>query len=442
MKLTRLLSLLCTISAVFVFVSFLLPQAAHADFTDTFTAPDGTELHAYNPIYTYVSSNSTPIYIVNNALAPSSTLDTTVVINNNDFTDGCMSMDSDGNTNMTIRSSGLQEGETTPQGFYQFYQQNGVWRLSAFYNKNYITLSRGNSLSGTHNYKLCAIGSTISAYRDGTQLASATDTGITGSGYSTFGSSATLDNLAITSVNHAPVVGAVSLSPNPVQINTSITATTTFTDADTGDTHTATIDWGDLSGSHLCNVTETNGSGSVSCSLPSGYASANVYPVAITVSDGSASGTSPTTYASVYNPTQQGIFTAGQHYSSPAGAYPQNSSLTGTVQFGLSYKYQGTVPTSNREFTMNFKAANLLFNATTISSLVISNNFATLTGTGNINGGSHTYNFLVTGVDSADIRIQITDPANNNNVIYDTQPNAAVTATPTTSVTGNVIVHN
>jgi hypothetical protein len=91
--------------------------------------------------------------------------------------------------------------------------------------------------------------------------------------------------------------------------------------------------------------------------------------------------------------------------------------------------------------TNNFNAANLLFNATTISSLVISNNFATLTGTGTINGSGN-YNFLVTGVNGADIRIQINDPSNNNNVIYDTQPRIAATATPTTSVTGNIIVHN
>lgn len=91
---------------------------------------------------------------------------------------------------------------------------------------------------------------------------------------------------------------------------------------------------------------------------------------------------------------------------------------------------------------MNFNAANLTFNATTVSSLVIANNMATLTGTGTINGGSHTYNFLVTGVNGGGIRIQITDPSNNNSVIYDTQPGVSATATPTTSGSGQVVVHN
>jgi hypothetical protein len=56
--------------------------------------------------------------------------------------------------------------------------------------------------------------------------------------------------------------------------------------------------------------------------------------------------------------------------------------------------------------------------------------------------GSGTYNFLVTGVNGGDIRIQITDPANNNAIKYDTQPGDPATATPTTTVTGNVIAHN
>src|ERR1051326_5571561 len=50
-----------------------------------------------------------------------------------------------------------------------------------------------------------------------------------------------------------------------------------------------------------------------------------------------------------------------------------------------------------------------------------------------------TYNFLVTGSESANtIRIQIKDSANN--VIYDTQPGDADTATPTTMVTAGTVL--
>ena len=47
------------------------------------------------------------------------------------------------------------------------------------------------------------------------------------------------------------------------------------------------------------------------------------------------------------------------------------------------------------------------------------------------------YNFLLTGSQTTNtIRIQITDPNNNNEVIYDTQPGDSITAAPTTHVTG------
>jgi uncharacterized delta-60 repeat protein len=243
----------------------------------------------------------------------------------------------------------------------------------------------------------------------------------------------------ITVNNVVPTVGTITVSPNPLQVNSAITASANFTDPGVLDTHTATWNWGD-GNTTTGTVTETNGSGSVSDSHT--YATADVYTITLTVTDkDNGQGTQTFQYVSVFNPTAQGLFSAGQHFTSPAGAYPQNSSLTGNVVFGLAYKYQGTEPVGDRQFSMNFKAANLTFNATSISSFVISNGMATLRGTGTINGSGN-YNFLVTGVNGGGIRIQITDPANNNTVIYDTQPGAAATATPTTSVTGQVIVHN
>ncbi len=244
--------------------------------------------------------------------------------------------------------------------------------------------------------------------------------------------------ITVISPNTPPSVGTITASPNPVQINNATTASATFTDANTSDTHTASWNWGD-GNTTAGSVTESNGSGSVSNSHT--YTSAGVYPITLTVTDNNgASGQATFQYISVYNPTAQGLFSAGQKYTSPAGAYTANTSLTGNALFGLSYKYQGTVPTGNRQFSMDFNQANLHFNATSISALVISNGIGTLTGTGTVNG-SGTYNFLVTGSESANtIRIQIKD--SSNNVIYDTQPGAADTATPTTSVTaGTVLAH-
>jgi len=243
-----------------------------------------------------------------------------------------------------------------------------------------------------------------------------------------------------------PTIGTISVSNPVVQINTPITATATFTDPAV-DTHTAIWDWGDGTPTSPDTtpgtITEPNGSnpGTVGADSHT-YTNPGVYPITLTVKDDDGTfNTKPFQYISVYNPTTQGLFTAGQRFSSPAGADPSNPNVTGDVRFGLSYKYQGTMPVGDRQFIMNFKTDNnFTFNATTLSSLVISNGIGTLTGTGTVNG-SGTYNFLVTGSESAQtIRIQITD--SSNNVIYDTQPGALATATPTTAVTsGHVLAH-
>jgi hypothetical protein len=240
------------------------------------------------------------------------------------------------------------------------------------------------------------------------------------------------------------MVKIISASVNPIQVNTSTTVSANFTDLGVSDTHTAVWDWGDGTSTNPDTtpgtVTEsTNGSGSVSDSHT--YTAAGVYPITLTVTDKDGGiGTQTFQYLSVYNPTSQGLFSAGQKYTSPAGAYMQNTSLTGEVKFGLSYKYQGTVPVDHKQFSMDFKAADFLFNATSVNSLVIANGIGTLTGTGTING-SGTYSFLVTGSESAKtIRIQIKNQSGST--VYDTQPGAADNATPTTTVTsGNVLAH-
>ncbi len=419
-------------------------------FSDDFTDTDGTPLNTHNSAWQLLSGTTMPV-IQNNTLSGGAEIG----LPNIDLTDQCASYD------FQYPSHGivvLYAWRILNQyyGYGAYLNQNSSWNGSGGYDFAMVrapsntyfsggfTFPTSALITGWHNFKLCAIGSQITAYLDNSVLNSVTDThfthGITGANLSTGNY---IDNFKLTTTNRPPSVGAITVSPNPVQVNTATTASASFTDPDTADTHNNSgtyWNWGD-GNTTTGTVTESGGSGSVSDSHI--YSTAGVYTVTLTVTDNhGASGQSTFQYVSVYNPTSQGLFTAGQHFTSPAGAYTANTSLTGTVKFGLSYKYQGTMPASDRQFTMNFPAASLNFNAITISSLVIANSMATLTGTGNINGGSHTYNFLVTGVNGGGIRIQITDPSNNNAVIFDTQPGDPTTATPTTSVTGNVIAHN
>jgi PKD repeat protein len=242
----------------------------------------------------------------------------------------------------------------------------------------------------------------------------------------------------VTVKNVIASVSTINFSVNLIQVNASLSAQTTFTDLGVLDTHTAVWDWGDGTTSNG-SVTESNGSGSVSNSHI--YTTAGVYPIKLIVTDKDGGvGEQIYQYFSVYNSTPQGLFSAGQKYTSPAGAYIQNTNLSGLVFFGLSYKYQGTIAVGNRQFSLDFNAANLHFNATSISSLVIANGIGTLRGSGTINGSGN-YNFFVTGKEIADtIRIQIKDTSNNNNVIYDTQQGASDTSEPTTVITAGAIL--
>jgi hypothetical protein len=81
----------------------------------------------------------------------------------------------------------------------------------------------------------------------------------------------------------------------------------TFTDNGTQDTHTATVDWGDGSGTQAVTVTEANGSGTLSANHT--FADNGVYTVRVTVIDddgGSVSNTFQVTVINV-NPTLTGI---------------------------------------------------------------------------------------------------------------------------------------
>ena len=222
-------------------------------------------------------------------------------------------------------------------------------------------------------------------------------------------------------LNVPPVVGEIFAPIDPVESNTEITATSSFTDEGIFDTHTAEWDWGDGNTSTGV-IDESDGSGTVTGNHI--YVIPGVYIVTLTVTDDDGGiGQSVYQYIVIFDPTA-GFVTGGGWINSPEGAYTLNPTLTGKANFGFVSKYKKgqTIPSGNTQF--NFNTANFIFSSTSYQWLVIAGPHAKFKGVGTINGTGD-YMFMVTATDGDLInsedkfRIKITDL--NDQVVYDNQ---------------------
>ena len=105
----------------------------------------------------------------------------------------------------------------------------------------------------------------------------------------------------------------------------------------------------------------------------------------------------------VYDPSSTGgsvsTTTKSPLYSSLAGWYPANLTLTGTATTGFNAAYPSataTAPTGQAVF--NFTAANLSFASLSYKWMVVSKPYVWLRGTGTVNNVSG-YEFLIAAVD-------------------------------------------
>ena len=244
--------------------------------------------------------------------------------------------------------------------------------------------------------------------------------------------------------NASPTAGTLTVTPGPVKIGTSVTASVPFADVGTNDTHTATVNWGDTTTAG--SVTETLGSGTASGTHS--YSAAGLYTVSVTVTDddaGTVTATAPT-YLVVYNPNQVTVTGSGT-FASPSGAYtpdnPIDPDVTGTAFFSFSAVYPtplSTVPVGTTIFSFTAPGLGLFVsNATAWMVVTNGNTQGYLAGTGTV--GVTPYNFLVSAIDGTPdrLRVKIWD---NSGVLYDDQPGAPDPTPPTVSVspTGNVII--
>jgi hypothetical protein len=148
----------------------------------------------------------------------------------------------------------------------------------------------------------------------------------------------------------------------------------------------------------------------------------------------------------IYDPNG-GFVTGGGWINSPAGAYPDNPSLTGKANFGFVSKYQqgATVPTGQTEF--QFKVAGLNFHSSVYEWLVVAGARAQYKGVGKINGAGN-YGFLLTAIDGQinggggvdKFRIKIWDKNNNDVIVYDNKLGSSDNSNDSTELGGGSIV--
>ncbi len=235
--------------------------------------------------------------------------------------------------------------------------------------------------------------------------------------------------------NSPPIVQPITAPLYPIQVNSPVSFSVTFTDSNPMDTHSAVWSWSDGYTSKGI-ITETNGEGTVTGTHI--YTCAGVYTVTLTVSDsnGGSSEVSTQEYIVIYDPNA-GFVTGGGWINSPAGAYPANPTLTGKANFGFVSKYQkgANVPSGNTEF--DFRVAKFNFHGVSYDWLVIAGMKAQYKGSGTINGVGD-YKFMLTAEDGGNqgqdtFRIKIWD-ATTDLVVYDNGAQSPLGG-------GSIIVH-
>jgi PKD repeat protein len=251
-----------------------------------------------------------------------------------------------------------------------------------------------------------------------------------------------IDTCSVTVRNVAPTITSLTGPVDPVEVNSAVSLTATFTDPGLDDTHTATFDWDDTTSIDYVLI---NGEREVTGTHT--YTEAGVYTVTLTVEDDDGGSDSEMfLYVVVYDP-DAGFVTGGGWLNSPEGAYAADPTLTGKASFGFVSKYKkgATTPTGNTEF--QFKAGDLNFHSSDYDWLVIAGHKAMYKGTGTINGAGN-YGFMISAIDEAltpstgvdMFRIKIWDKDNGDAVVYDNQLGEDEDADPKTEIPGGSIV--
>lgn len=250
-------------------------------------------------------------------------------------------------------------------------------------------------------------------------------------------------SITVRAVNDPPVIVAVTCTSDPIALGTPAILAIEFDDADSGDSHSVSIEWGDTTTPH---------SGPYAASFSHSYAGPGVFEPAVVVTDSNGASSDEVlceNFVVVYDP-DGGFVSGGGWFHSPAGAYPADGDLAGPATFGFVSKYQKgkSAPTGTTDF--RFAAAGLEFSSNQYDWLVIAGSMARYRGTGSVNGEAGYQFFVVAtdgdllggdGTDKLRVRIWREGPGGEETV-YDNQAGDGVDDPATTSIGGgSIVVH-
>ncbi len=197
-------------------------------------------------------------------------------------------------------------------------------------------------------------------------------------------------------VNAVPVIASLTANPMVAAINTPVSFTSAFTDANTDDTHVAVWNFGDGS----APVTVNPATSPVQASHV--YAASGIYTVTITVTDRAGKSVSSSLFVVIVNPAE-GFTTGGGWFipnsqSSIEGMQLPDDGVKADFGFNIKYNQNSTTPTGNLEFT--YKAANLKLKSTAMDWLLMTTTVR-FKGSCTVNGdGPFTYR--VTAADNGE----------------------------------------
>ncbi len=93
---------------------------------------------------------------------------------------------------------------------------------------------------------------------------------------------AVVSSTVVAVANEAPLLGVLSAPTGPIAVGAAVSVLAPFTDDGANDTHTGTVDWGDLTAS-AASISEAAGSGALGASHA--YAAPGIYTIVVTLED-------------------------------------------------------------------------------------------------------------------------------------------------------------